>query len=111
MLLSFSNTRKPAKVRPWPNGSWNLLPSEISRRVTCGAIECEVLPERLLATREEELVRLKQELDRLETELAKRTVEYVSTEYLYRLSALVRAEIPKVCQAPLPLEEATTSEE
>jgi hypothetical protein len=36
---------------------------------------------------------------------------YVSTENLYRLSALVRAEIRKVCQARLPLEDAATSEE
>jgi hypothetical protein len=56
------------------------------------------------------LVRLKQELDRLEVELAKRTVQYVSTENLYRLSALVGAEIRKVCQARLPLEDAATSE-
>lgn len=41
----------------------------------------------------------------VEAELAKRTVEYVSTENLYRLSALVRAEIRKVCQTQLPLED------
>jgi hypothetical protein len=35
----------------------------------------------------------------------------VSTEDLYRLSDLVRAEIRKVCQDRLPLEDATTSEE
>jgi len=56
------------------------------------------------------LVRLKKELDRLEAELAKRTVEYVSTENLYRLSALVRAEIRKVCQAQTPLEQAMGAE-
>jgi hypothetical protein len=57
------------------------------------------------------LIRLKKELDRLEAELAKRTVEFVSTESLYRLSALVRAEIRKVCQTQLPLEEALAPEE
>jgi hypothetical protein len=51
------------------------------------------------------------ELDRLETELTKRTVEYISTENLYRLSALLRGEIRKVCQARLPVEEAMASEE
>ena len=66
--------------------------------------------EKILATGEQELLRLKKELDRLEGELAKRTVEYVSTENLYRLSALVRAEIRKVCQAPLPLEQAMGAE-
>ena len=55
-------------------------------------------------------MRLKKELDRLEAELAKRTVEYVSTENLYRLSALVRAEIRKVCQAQTPLEQAMGAE-
>ena len=54
---------------------------------------------------------LKKELDRLEAELDKRTVEYVSTENLYRLLALVRAEIRKVCQAPLPVEDAMAAEE
>jgi len=47
----------------------------------------------------------------LETELAKRTVEYVSTENLYRLSALLRGEIRKVCQAPLSVEDAIADEE
>ena len=75
------------------------------------AIECEALQEKILATGEQELVRLKKELDRLEAELAKRTVEYVSTENLYRLSALVRAEIRKVCQVPLPVEDAIAAEE
>jgi hypothetical protein len=37
--------------------------------------------------------------------------KYVSSENLYRLSALVRAEIRKVCQALLPLENATTIEQ
>ena len=57
------------------------------------------------------MLRLKTELDRLQAELAKRTVEYVSTENLYRLSALVRAEIRKVCQVPLPVEDAMAAEE
>ena len=39
-----------------------------------------------------------------------RTTEYVSTENLYRLSALVRAEIPKVCQLRLSLEDTTAQE-
>jgi hypothetical protein len=38
-------------------------------------------------------------------------VEYVSTENLYRLSALVRAEIRKVCRPTLPVEDAIAAEE
>ena len=88
---------------------WNRQEHEQIR--TLRAIEWEALQEKILATSEQELVRLKKELDRLEAELDKRTVEYVSTENLYRLSALVRAEIRKVCQAPLPVEDAMAAEE
>jgi hypothetical protein len=42
---------------------------------------------------------------------AKRRVEYVSTESLYRLSALLRSEIRKVCEAPPLVEEAMAVEE
>jgi hypothetical protein len=88
---------------------WNRQEREQIR--TLRAIEWEALQEKILATREQELVRLKTELDRLEAELAKRTVEYVSTENLYRLSALVRAELRKACEVPLPVEEAMAAEE
>ena len=89
--------------------SWNRQEYEQIR--TLRAIEREALQEKILATHEQELVRLKAELDRLEAELAKRSVESVSIENLYRLSALVRAEIRKICQAPLPVEEAIAAEE
>ena len=88
---------------------WNRQEHEQIR--TLRAIELEALREKILATHEQELTRLKQELDRLETELARRKVEYVSTENLYRLSALLRGEIRKVCQAPLPVEDAIADEE
>jgi len=88
---------------------WNRQEHEQFR--TLRAIEWEALQEKLLATREQELARLKQELDRLEAELAKRTVEYISTENLYRLSASIRAEIRKVCQFPLPVEDAMAAAE
>ena len=78
---------------------------------TLRAIESEALQEKILATREQELTRLKLELDRLETELAKRTVEYVSTENLYRLSALLRGEIRKACEVPLRVEDTMAAEE
>src|SRR5512140_1622253 len=88
---------------------WNRQEHEQIR--TLRAIEWEALQEKILATREQELTRLKRELDRLEAELAKRTVEYVSTENLYRLSALLRSEIRKACQASLPVEEAMAAAE
>jgi transposase-like protein len=75
---------------------WNRQEHELIQ--TLRAIELEALHEKILATREQELTRLKKELDRVDQELAKRTVEYVSTENLFRLSALLRAELRKVCQ-------------
>jgi len=88
---------------------WNRQEHEQIR--TLRAIELEALQEKILSTREQELTRLKQELDRLEQELAGRKVEFVSTENLYRLSALVRAEIRKVCAAPPVVEDAIAREE
>jgi len=40
-----------------------------------------------------------------------RTKEYVSTENLYRLSTLVRAEVHRVCQMPVPVEAAMAAAE
>lgn len=77
---------------------------------TLRAIELEALQEKILATRKQELTRLKLELDRLEFELATRNVEYVSTENLYRLSALLRSEIRKACEVPLRVEDAMAAE-
>jgi transcriptional regulator len=88
---------------------WNRQEHEQIR--TLRAIELEALQEKILSTREQELLRLKQELDRLEQELTKRSVEVVSTENLYRLVALIRAEIRKVCQAPPVVEDAIAQED
>lgn len=88
---------------------WNRQEHEQIR--TLRAIEREALQEKILATHEHELISLKNELDRLDAELAKRTVEFISTENLYRLSALVRAEIRKVCQDQLPLQGDTAPKE
>ena len=106
---SLSRIAERLKVSQRTLVDWNRQEHEQIR--TLRAIEWEALQEKILATGEQELVRLKKELDRLETELAKRTVEYVSTENLYRLLALVRTEIRKVCQAPLPVEDAMAAEE
>jgi transcriptional regulator len=88
---------------------WNRQEHEQIR--TLRAIELEALQEKILSTREHELLRLKQELDRLEQELTKRSVEVVSTENLYRLVSLIRAEIRKVCHAPPVVEDAIAQEE
>jgi transcriptional regulator len=88
---------------------WNRQEHEQIR--TLRAIELEALQEKILSTREHELLRLKQELDRLEQELTKRSVEVVSTENLYRLVALIRAEIRKVCQARPVVEDAIAQED
>jgi transcriptional regulator with XRE-family HTH domain len=106
---SLSRIAERLKVSQRTLVDWNRQEHEQIR--TLRAIEWEALQEKILATHEQELVRLKKELDRLEAELAKRTVEHVSTENLYRLSALVRAEIRKVCQVPLPVEDAIAAEE
>ena len=105
---SLSRISEQLKVSQRTLVDWNRQEREQIR--TLRAIEWEALQEKILATGEQDLVRLKKELDRLEAELAKRTVQYVSTENLYRLSALVRAEIRKACQVPVPLEHATGAE-
>src|SRR5258707_15228701 len=100
---SLSRIAERLKVAQRTLVEWNRQEHEQIR--TLRAIEFEALQEKILATREQELTRLKQELDRLETELGKRTVQYVSTENLYRLSAMLRGEIRKVCQDSRPVEE------
>ena len=106
---SLSRIAERLKVGQRTLVTWNRQEHEQIR--TLRAIEWETLQEKILASGEQELVRLKKELDRLEAELAKRTMQFVSTENLYRLSALVRTEIRKVCQAPQPVEDAMAAEE
>ncbi len=76
---------------------------------TLRAVQIEALKEKILATHEHQLTCLQHELQRLEQELAKRTPQYISTENLYRLSALLRAEIRKVCQETSPPETSGAS--
>jgi hypothetical protein len=106
---SLSRIAERLKVSQRTLVDWNRQEHEQIR--TLRAIEWEALQEKILATGEQELVRLKKELDRLEAELAKRTVECVSTENLYCLTSLVRAEIRKVSHAPQPVEDAIAAEE
>ena len=104
---SLARIAKRLKVAQRTLVDWNGQEQEQIRSLR--AIELEALREKILAKRKQELTRLKLELDRLQSELAERNVKYVSTENLYRLSALLRGEIRKVTEAPLPGEEGVTS--
>jgi len=59
------------------------------------AVELEALQEKLLASHEAELTQLTAHLQRVESELATRTLEIVSTESLYRLAGHLRSQLRK----------------
>jgi hypothetical protein len=69
-------------------------------------VELEALHEKVLTSHEAELTRLAAHLDRIETVLAKRNLDYVSTESLFCLAATVRAQLRK--QTALPPLSAVT---
>ena len=104
---SLARIAKRLKVAQRTLVDWNSQEQEQIR--TLRVIELEALREKVLATRKQELTRLKQELARLQSELAERTVTCVSTENLYRLSALLRSEMRKISEAPLPGAETMAS--
>lgn len=56
-------------------------------------VEIEALQEKLLATHEQELITLTDQLKRLEQEISKRHTDIISTENLFRLAAATRAQI------------------
>jgi transposase len=60
------------------------------------AVELEALHEKLLASHEVELTQLTGHLQRIEAELAKRELGFVSTENLYRLASQLRLQLQKV---------------
>jgi len=64
------------------------------------AVELEALQEKLLASHEAELTQLNTHLQRVETELATRTLEFVSTENLYRLAAQLRRQLQQTRLRP-----------
>ena len=64
------------------------------------AVELEALQEKLLASHEAELTQLNAHLQRVETELAGRTLEIVSTENLYRLAAQLRRQLQQARLRP-----------
>jgi len=72
------------------------------------SVELEALHERILASHEEELARLAQHLNRIESVLAKRNLDCLSTESLFCLAATVRSQIRRQCAA-LPLNTAVKS--
>jgi len=67
---------------------------------TLKAVELEALQEKLLASHEAELTQLNDHLQRIETELAKRSLVIVSTENLYRLAAQLRRQLQQTRLTP-----------
>jgi hypothetical protein len=59
-------------------------------------LELEALHERILVSHEEELTRLTAQLNRIETVLAKRNLDCLSTESLFVLAATVRAQLRRL---------------
>jgi len=63
-------------------------------------IEREALLERILVSHEEELARLTAHLNRIESILARRNLECLSTESLFVMAAAVRAQLRRLTAAP-----------
>src|SRR3954467_10420626 len=63
------------------------------------ALELEAFHEKILASHEQELSRLAACQSKIDEELAKRFLETLSTDKLFRLSLLVRREIRNLCTA------------
>ena len=57
------------------------------------SVELEALQEKVLASHEEELSRLSGHLSRVETILAKRNLDALSTEYLFCMAGALRSQI------------------
>ena len=74
-------------------------------------VEREALHERLLVSHEEELARLTAHLNRIESVLAKRNLECLSTESLFIMAATVRAQLRRLTAAPPFLPSAKSSAE
>ena len=70
-------------------------------------VELEALQEKLLATHEQELTMLTEQLRRLEQEISKRHIDIISTENLFRLAAATRAQIRKLT---IPTQSLDTAE-
>jgi transcriptional regulator with XRE-family HTH domain len=57
------------------------------------SVELEALQEKVLASHAEELMRLAGHLSRVEAILAKRNLEFLSTEYLFGMAGALRSQI------------------
>src|SRR3954468_11316330 len=66
------------------------------------ALELEAFHEKILASHEQELSRLAACQSKIDEELAKRSLETLPTDKLFRLSLLVRREIRSLCAAASP---------
>ena len=64
-------------------------------------IERETLQERILVSHEEELARLTAHLNRIESILAKRNLECLSTESLFVMAATVRGQLRRLTAPPV----------
>jgi len=64
-------------------------------------MEREALHERLLISHEEEVARLTAHLNRLETVLARRKLDCLSTESLFVLAGMVRSQLRRLSAAPV----------
>ena len=64
------------------------------------AVELEALHERLLVSHEAEVTRLAEVQKKLQTELARRSLEFIGTERLFQIDALVRRQLRDLCAPP-----------
>ena len=96
--LSLKRIASRLKVSMRTLVDWNRQDNEHIR--TLRAVELEALQEKILASREQELKSLKSSLDLIQEQILSKSHQYTSLENLYRLAALVRGEIRKVCQTP-----------
>jgi hypothetical protein len=62
------------------------------------AVELEALREKIFLGREHEMYQLSIQLERIEEQLGKKSYEFVSMMDLFRLAAMVRGEVRKLCE-------------
>lgn len=63
---------------------------------TFRSLELEALQDRILASHEQELVRLSSHLNQVESVLAKRKLECLSTEFLFCLAGSLRSQLHRL---------------
>ena len=65
------------------------------------SVELEALEDKVLASHEAELSHLADHLNRVESVLGKRKLEYVSTEFLFAMASSLRSQIRKQRVVPV----------